>query len=176
MWVPKKKAGGSDPAGIHTPTPVIDKIPEWMSRNYGSERYCSPGGAVDNALSRANELVQGLASESARTDTAVLPKKSLQRAEGRRGLPSSMSMENRTMSWHRGKCAPPLGFGISDFADLDDKPRQLFRMTDDWMYQDEVAPRMTDQSESAIHHKTMIDEWWAGYLPKISEKLVPFAE
>ena len=85
-------------------------------------------------------------------------------------------MENRTKSLHWGKCALPLGFAMFDFTDLEDNTRQLFHMKDDWMYQDEVSPRMTDPSESSTHHKTMIDEWWAGYLPEISEKLSHFAK
>ena len=151
----------------------VDKIPVWMARKYGSERFLSGEEALDCAVSRAPSLAPELTAETQAPVTGEQKMKRAQWSSGRQLPTMEYDEGSRNKSWHWDKCALSLDFKMVDFTDLADNTRKLFYMQDDWLYQDEVSPGMTDQLDSSILNRKAIDEWWATYAPQLNEKLTP---
>ena len=174
IWIPKKKAGGSDTMRNPPVNDGADVVPAWMARKYGSGRFLTGEDALENAVSRAQELATELTVVPP-TQTADEPQvKRAQWSAGRELPPVNDEVGGgRIKSWHWGKCALPLDFRMIDFTDLEDNARKLFYMQDDWLYQDEVLPEIADSRESSICNRKAIEEWWKSYKPQLNEKLIP---
>ena len=170
----QEKPGGREPAQPLEPMPLVYKLPGWMSRKYGSDRHFPAKESAGCALLRAKGLATELAYVSEKTESKIQPVKNAQWVAGRQNVPLITSAEVRPKSWHCGKCALPLDFEMFDFAYLEESTRKLFYVKDDWLYQDEAPPRMTDRPERSIQHGETVDKWRAAYSPQVNEKLVPF--
>ena len=157
------------------PENQVDTIPEWMSHKYGSGRHLPVDEALGSAVSRAQKLSSELGNGDlgCANEPCGRSSKEAQWAAGRQTSDSEGTQGGRRKSWHWGKCAMPLDFKMVDFAELEDKTRLLHHMQDNWLYQDEVTPKVIEKLENTIPFKDLIEQWWVKHAPQINEKLVP---
>ena len=81
-------------------------------------------------------------------------------------------MRNGPHLWD--KAVLPLDFSMTDFSDLEEKTRALYRMEDGWMYQDEANPILKSEHTPLNPRQPKLDQWWERNHPAIADRIIPF--